>query len=111
MNVQSVQLYFYEKAPTLDELLAADASGGGADDWAMEEALKRGGKMIPKLEAVLGDANRSRQHLSAVRFLLFCFPGSASREIVRRFVASAGDTEEKRGAAFLLAATDPAAGP
>jgi hypothetical protein len=110
-DAHSVRLYSYEKPPTLDELLAAGTSGGGADDWAMEEVLKRGGKMIPKLEAVLGDADRSRQHLSAVRFLIFCFPGSASREIVRRFVASAGDTEEKRGAAILLAATELAAGP
>jgi hypothetical protein len=110
-NAQSVRLYSYEKPPTLDELLEAEMSGGGADDWAMEEVHRRGDKMIPKLEAVLGNVDRSRYHLSAVRFLLFCFPGNASREIVRRFVASGGDTQEKRGAAILLAATEPAAGP
>lgn len=106
-----VRLYSYEKPQTLDELLAAGAVGGGPDDWAMEEVFKRGAKMIPKLEAVLADPARSRQHLAAVRFLLFCFPGGAGREVVRRFAESAGDTEEKRGAATLLAATELAAGP
>jgi hypothetical protein len=110
-NASVVTLYSYEKPPSLDDLLAAEMEGGGADDWAMEEVLRRGEKMIPKLKAVLGNADRSQHHLSAVRLLLFCFPGTASREIVQRFVESAGDTEEKRGAALLLAATSQVDGP
>jgi hypothetical protein len=37
--------------------------------------------------------------------LLFCFSGSAARQIVQSFVDSGGETEAKRGAAMLLAAT------
>jgi hypothetical protein len=100
-----VSLYSFDRTPTLDDLLAAERQRDGANDWAMEQVQRRGTSLIPKLCAILEDDARSGDHLSAVRFLLFCFPGNESRRIVQQFSQSDSPTDAKLGAAALLAAT------
>jgi hypothetical protein len=102
---ESVILYSFEDVPTLEDLLAAETQGFGGDDWAMEEVHKRGEAIVPELGAVLADPKKHQYHLSVVRLLLFCFPGIESRKLIERFIESPGDTEEKKGAAMLLAVT------
>lgn len=102
-DVPTIHLYSYENRPTLDDIIAAEASGGGAADWALEEACKRGSAFIPELAAVLDDLGRSQNHLSVVRLLLFCFPGDQSRAIVKRYIEAEEDYQEKQSAAMLLA--------
>jgi hypothetical protein len=102
-DVPTIHLYSYENRPTLDDIISAEASGGGAADWAMEEACKRGSTFIPELAAMLNDIGRTQNHLSVVRLLLFCFPGDQSQAIVKRYIEAEEDSLEKQCAAMLLA--------
>lgn len=106
-NSTGVVGYSWEDIPTLEQLLACEATGGGGDDWAMEVVSERAEEFFPELENVLADPGQDEHHLSAIRLLLFCYPRDLSVPIVETFVENTKDEERRNGAIFLLAATDP----
>lgn len=99
----SVSLYSYERAPTVAELLEAFAEGGGADDWALEELVKKGDKGRKSLLSILKKEKDKRRIFSAISMLLLVFHDDQTIASVQK-VIDKYDAEVGKEASLLMAA-------
>jgi len=100
---ESVLLYSYERAPSIDDLLAAFADGCGADDWALEKLARKGDEGRTALLSVLRKQKNADKLLSAISMLLIVFRDDQTIAAIEQFVEDSGD-EIGRAAAMLVSA-------
>lgn len=103
VNENSVRLYSYERAPSIEDLLDAFGNGGGADDWAIEELGKKGGKGRKALLSVLMKENDRDKLLAAISMLLIVFRDDQTTAAVRAFIETC-EEDIGKDASLLLAA-------
>jgi hypothetical protein len=99
----SVYLYSYERAPSINTLLSAFARGGGATDWALEELGTKGEKGRNALLSVLKKEKARDRVLSAISMLLLLYRDNQTITTVQRFIETC-DTDTGKAAALLMAA-------
>jgi len=100
---EQVSLYSYDRAPSINDLLAAFSKGSGGDDWAIEELVKKGGKGRSALLSVLKKEKNKERLLAAVSMLLIVFRDDQTVAAIQRFL-DACDEEIGKEAAILVAA-------
>lgn len=80
----TVLLYSFDRAPSIDDLLEAFASGAGANDWALEELGKKGAKGRQLLLSALQKQQAKDRLLAAVSMLLIVFRDDATVAEIQR---------------------------
>jgi hypothetical protein len=84
----TVLLYSFDRAPSIDDILEAFASGAGANDWALEELGKKGAKGRQLLLSALPNQRAKDRLLAAVSMLLILFRDDATVAEIERFAGS-----------------------
>lgn len=97
----SVYLYSYDRTPSMGDLLDAFATGGGANDWALEELGKKGEKGRKMLLSALKKAEDQETILSAISMLLILFRDDQTIAAVQKFIDNC-NADVGREASLLL---------
>jgi hypothetical protein len=84
----TVLLYSFDRAPSLDDLLEAFASGAGANDWALEELGRKGAKGRQLLLSALPKKQAKDRLMAAASMLLILFRDDATVAEIERFADS-----------------------
>jgi hypothetical protein len=103
VDENSVCLYSYERAPSIEDLLDAFGNGGGADDWALEELEKKGEKGRKALLSTLKKKRDKRKLLAAISMLLIVFLDDQTRAAIQTFIDKC-EPDIGQDASLLLAA-------
>lgn len=77
-----IDLFSFDKPPTLQDLLREFEEGSGGNDWAIEEVGRNAAKWQGELLAAVTDKQFSKHRAGVVHLLLICFPDAKTRMTV-----------------------------